>query len=155
MYNILTLESWTGHNDKTLTDDRDSKTPQNNPESCTWLLDLHCPLCSGQQLDVSVAIIRSANTGQYLHFIMLNKLYTCSAKCQISDLTNLVSKPRQVLPQINTPLPLTQQAPGSAASPQFHSGLQANYCIVVIQGKCGGNVGELMCVSACDLGKSR
>lgn len=118
-------------------------------------LDLRCPLCSGQQLDVSVAIIRSANTGQYLHFIMLNKLYTCSAKCQVSDLTNLVSKPRQVLPQINTPLPLTQQAPGSAASPQFHSGLQANYCIVVIQGKCGGKVGELMCVSACDLGKSR
>lgn len=71
-------------------------------------LDLLRPLCSGQQLDVPVAIIRSA-TG---HFMMLNKLYTCSAKCQVSDLTNLLSKPSLVLPQINTPLPLTQQALG-------------------------------------------
>lgn len=116
MYDTVTLESWTGHNEKTLAAEKDSKSAQNNRFSCTWLFGpLLSLLCRGQQLDVSVTMYQISlwtfsfhNAQQTLYFSN-----PCNnTKCQVSDLTNLVSKPSLVLPQINTPLHLTRQALG-------------------------------------------
>lgn len=115
-------------------------------------LDLCCPLCSGQQLDVSVAIISHwtifsfRNAQQTLYFGNL----CSSAKCQVSDLTNLVSRPSLVLAQIKTPLPLTQQAPGLCciapvslrpAGKLLHSGDSGQ-----VVGE-GGRTGACVCLS--------
>lgn len=117
MYNTVTLESWTGHNDKTLVAEKGSKSAQNNPFSCTWLFGPLLPLlCRGQQLDTSVAMYQISLWTTFSFHNARQTFYfsnPCSStKCQVSDLTDLVSKLSLVLPQINTPLRLTRQALG-------------------------------------------
>lgn len=118
MYNIVTLESWAGHNNKTLAPLRKTQTQLKiNPFSCMQLFGrLLSSLCSGQQLDVSVAMYQISHWTTFSFHNAQQTLYFSnpysSTKCQVSNLTNLVSKPSLVLPQINTPLHLTQQALG-------------------------------------------
>lgn len=84
MYNILTLESWTGHNDKTLTDERDSKTPQNNPESCTWLFG---PSLSPVQWSAAGCVSGHHQISQYWTiFAFHNAQQTLYLQCEVPDL---------------------------------------------------------------------
>jgi len=116
---IVTLESWTGHNDKILAAEKDTEPAQNNPFVCTWLSGpLLSSLCSGQQLDVPVTMYQIRPWTTIPFYNARGPLYfsnPCSStKHQVSD------------------------------SPQFHGGLQAKYCAAVIRGQRRGKVGELV-----------
>lgn len=85
--------------------------------SCTWMFRaLLSSLCSGQQLDISIATYQINHCTTFSFHNAQQTSYfrnpCSSAKCHVSDLTNLVSKLNLVLPQINMSLHLTQQALG-------------------------------------------
>lgn len=118
--------------------------------------DLCCPLCAVvsswtcQWLCIRSVTFSLHNAQQTLYFSN-----PCSStKYQVSDLTNLVSKPSLVLPQINTPLHLTRQAPGLHCLTPVSQWPAGKILRSGDSGPVWGEGGRTgMCV--CDLGKSR